>query len=58
MTPNELHHIRVKILGLTQTELAVRLGVTERTVSNWEHGRTTIRDMIALALRALAEEKR
>ncbi|MEA2594103.1 MAG: hypothetical protein QOF01_572 [Thermomicrobiales bacterium] len=37
--PARLRHLR-KTLGLTQTELARRLGVSNVTVNRWEHGRT------------------
>lgn len=35
---NEVREIREK-LGLTQKELADKLGVAEKTVQNWEYGR-------------------
>lgn len=41
MTPSELHILR-KQFGLTQADLAERLGVSRLTVSNWERARFTI----------------
>lgn len=48
---------RVK-LGLSQVELAERLGVTQNTISRWESGGVTIRHQIIMqrALRDLAGE--
>ena len=37
MTPDELKEYRSR-LGLTQAELAVRLGVSANTVARWEWG--------------------
>ncbi|MEA2531203.1 MAG: Antitoxin component of bacterial toxin-antitoxin system, MqsA, partial [Thermomicrobiales bacterium] len=37
--PARLRHLR-QTLGLTQTALARRLGVSNVTVNRWEHGRT------------------
>lgn len=38
MSPNEIQELR-KRLGLTQRELAERLGVCKQSVCNWETGR-------------------
>lgn len=40
LPPAVVRRIRKK-LGLTQAELAVRLGMSSAQVSRWEHGRTT-----------------
>ena len=55
----EIREIR-KRLGMTQEELAKRLGVSTRTVQNWEQGGVipaTSKDAIARVLGG-AEEKR
>jgi transcriptional regulator with XRE-family HTH domain len=36
---NSIRHIREKVLGLTQTQLALLTGVTQGTVSRWETGK-------------------
>lgn len=36
-TPQEIKRIRKKV-GMTATEFAVKLGVTEQTVRRWESG--------------------
>lgn len=38
-----------KYLGISQQQLADRLGVTARTVSSWERGATVPEDVAALA---------
>ena len=38
MTPKQVKKLREK-LGLLQRELAVKLGVSTRTVQGWENGR-------------------
>jgi DNA-binding transcriptional regulator YiaG len=40
-------------LGLTQKELAEKLGVTLLTIHNWEHGRTKPNKSVLLALKYL-----
>ena len=47
--PNVCREIRRR-LGLTQTELAARLGVNIRTIIRWESGETPISLMAELAL--------
>ena len=53
MTPAEYKAAREK-LGLTQVELASRLGVSRRTIINREQGRLITREA-ALAIKALAK---
>lgn len=54
MTPAEVKAAR-RALGLTQQELAGRLGVEQSTVWRWEHGRAIEHPtMLRLALAALA----
>ena len=48
MTPVELRAIR-KGLGLTQTELAARVGVHLRSVQKWEAGERAISEPVASA---------
>lgn len=50
--------IRRRALGLTQTELAARLGVQQRTVSEWETGAVSIQHarMLFRALNDVADE--
>ena len=52
---NELQEIR-HTLGLTQTELAARLGVRQSTVSRWERGDLPLDARTLLAARALRAE--
>ena len=54
----ELTRIRVDVLGMSQAELARRLGVRPATVSDWERGARGIilPGVLALALDALAAE--
>ena len=51
MSPEEYRSIREK-LALTQGGLAVRLGVTRKTISARETGATRITEEAALAIRA------
>jgi transcriptional regulator with XRE-family HTH domain len=55
MKANEVMRVRRLELGLTQREIADRVGVTEATVSRWESGdiRNMRRDKIASLARAL-----
>ncbi|MER3448145.1 MAG: transcriptional regulator [Candidatus Dadabacteria bacterium] len=54
MTPEELRQIRLR-LGLSQMELAERLGVSISTVLSWEKGRRAISHVVALAIRCMVE---
>lgn len=55
MTGPEIIRIR-KALGLTQRELAIRLGVVTGTVCSWEQDRTRCRGPAALMLQSMAKE--
>jgi len=53
-TSEEVKRLRQK-LGLTQAELAYKLGVTVSCVANWETGRRKISTPAARLLRLLAD---
>ena len=55
MKANEIMKIRRQELGLTQKEVADRVGVTEATVSRWESGdiKNMRRDRIAALARVI-----
>jgi DNA-binding transcriptional regulator YiaG len=55
MTPNEVVKLR-KALGLTQTELAARMGTTATTVYRWETGRARVTAPMALLLKTLKKK--
>lgn len=57
MKANEIIKARRTDLGMTQKELAVKVGVTEATVSRWESGdiKNMRRDKIATLARVLVE---
>ncbi len=57
MTPAALKRIR-RELGLTQEELAARLGVQRETVARWETGVRRIAEPIARLVRRIAAEAR
>ena len=46
-----------KSLGLTQTELGERLGVTQGTISKWEAGVRTLSRRDVLALEAVGTQE-
>ena len=52
MTPQELAERR-RALGLTQTQLAARLGVDHSTLWRWEHDKQPVPDWLDAALWAL-----
>ena len=52
MTPVALKRIRAR-LGLTQAELATKLGVERNTVNRWEMGVLPIQTITSLALQHL-----
>jgi transcriptional regulator with XRE-family HTH domain len=57
MTPDQLKALRAR-LGLTQAQLAEKLGVERNTVNRWEMGLLPIQTITALAvehLRCLAK---
>lgn len=47
-----------KELGLTQKELAEKMGVSETTVTNWARGATPIPDWANVMLRLLIKERK
>ena len=49
MNPGEFRATR-KSIGLTQTELAERMGVTVRAVLHWERGTRTIPNAMSILL--------
>ena len=53
MTGKELKRIR-KRLGLTQVELAAKIGVYWNTVARWERDEVPIRESMALLIRTIA----
>jgi len=57
MTRNELKQIRSR-LGVTQTQLAEQLGVTQNTVARWEMGARGIPEPTARLIERLAAEGR
>ena len=54
MLGSELRKIRRGKLDLTQAELAVKLGLSTRTISEYENRTEAIPPAIALAVQALA----
>ena len=57
MTPHELKTARL-LAGLTQQQLADRMGVTRLTVSNWENGKHKIDRWKAQGLAGILEQVR
>ena len=52
MNGTELKRLR-EGAGLTQRELGIVLVVTERTIGNWEAGRTSIPHIAEMAIRSI-----
>ena len=52
MTPAQLKRLRAT-LGLTQKQLAERLGVAHNTVTRWEMGQRTISEPVSRLLATL-----
>jgi len=57
MRPAELKALR-KNLGMSQAQLAEKLGIDRVTVARWESGMRNIPPMLALALKALKPKRR
>jgi transcriptional regulator with XRE-family HTH domain len=53
MTGAELRRIRTR-LGLTQVQMAARLGVTNTTVARWERDEVGIGEVVARFVRLVA----
>ena len=53
MTGREVKRIRRR-LGVTQSELAVKVGVRSNTVARWERGELGIRESAVRLLRVIA----
>jgi putative transcriptional regulator len=54
MTGSEVRRIR-KRLGLTQVELAAKIGVTSNTVARWERGLVRVTEPVARLIRLVAK---
>jgi transcriptional regulator with XRE-family HTH domain len=57
MTGSQLKKIRGQ-LGLTQAEMAERVGVTPNTVARWERGEIVIREPIARLIQSMSQQRR
>jgi transcriptional regulator with XRE-family HTH domain len=55
MTADEIRALRVR-LGLTQEQMAQRMGVSFATINRWENGKMTPRGLYARALDDLAHQ--
>ena len=55
MTSKEVRAIRLR-LGLTQAELAAKVGVARNTVTRWELGLMGVRESAARLLQMLAKQ--
>ncbi len=54
MTGDEVRRLRQR-LGLTQAQLAERIGVHQNSLARWERGELGIRESAARLMRILAE---
>jgi transcriptional regulator with XRE-family HTH domain len=57
MTGKQLKKIRGQ-LGLTQAEMAERVGVAPNTVARWERGEIVIREPIARLIQSMSQQRR
>lgn len=55
MNRQEIREAR-ELLGITQGQLALALGVTRKAVNRWEKGEAPISTVVALAIRHLLEQ--
>jgi repressor LexA len=58
MTPSEFRKIRREQLGLTQEQLATRLGTTRMTITRYECGMRRISNVAQMAVKQLASSSR
>jgi repressor LexA len=58
MTLREFRKLRREVLGLTQEQLAKRLGTTRMTITRYESGTRRISSVIQVALKQLASSTR
>jgi repressor LexA len=58
MTPAQFKKLRRDVLGLTQEELAKRLGTTRMTITRYEGGTRRISGVVQVALKQLASSTR
>jgi len=56
MTGAEVRRVRQR-LGLTQVQLAAKLGVTENTLARWERGSVGIGEPVARLIRFVASSE-
>ena len=56
MTPQEFKNAR-QVLGLSQSKMSHRLGVSFQTVQAWEQGRNPINKVVEMAVSHLLKRK-